>query len=263
MERVTLILLAHQDDEIGIYNELRKASNRNDKVVVIYLTSGSKDMIICPKRNQESKRVLSKFGVSTNSVLFLGTELGVLDGRLVFHLENVFNKVLILCKNWNVGTLIFHTWEGGHEDHDAVYLIGCAVGVSLGITDNSFHFPFYNGKNRKYGFRLFKIIDPSSRVFFSKVQLLDRIFFPLNCFIYLTQWRTMAILFLPLLFYNLVKKVSVLQELTPFNIYIRPHSGPLLYERRGRLSFSEFYTASINFVNQHIVIEKNFISNTQ
>jgi len=73
----------------------------------------------------------------------------------------------------------------------------------------------------------------------------------------------MVILFLPLLYYNLVNKVSVLQGLTPFNIYIRPHSGPLLYEKRGRLSFSEFYAVSINFVNQHIVFEKNFISNRQ
>ena len=111
---MTLILLAHQDDEIPIFNELLKIGRSSEKVMVIYLTSGTKSKIFDIRRNKESLRVLSKFNILEEQVVFLGSEILVFDGRLIFNLERIYLNIIKICEKYFVKKIICHAWEGGH-----------------------------------------------------------------------------------------------------------------------------------------------------
>ena len=250
---MTLILLAHQDDEIPIFNELLKIGRSSEKVMVIYLTSGTKSKIFDIRRNKESLRVLSKFNILEEQVVFLGSESLVFDGRLIFNLERIYLNIIKICEKYFVKKIICHAWEGGHEDHDAAYLIALAVSIKLNILKSTYQFPFYNGQNISVGYKLFNPLLANGSVLLTPIAFKDRIGFSLNCLFYRSQWRTMALLLPYLIFHNFLIKNSVLQLIKPMKAIVKPHDGLLLYERRKKLNFEDFYKEALEFVKNRIL----------
>ena len=124
----TVFLFAHQDDELGVFHEIAEARSRGEVVYCIYLTNGAWGGADSEQRNNESRTVLRKLKVSEDHIMFLGSEFGIEDSRLVEQLEMTWN--LLLDRIGELGPIdrvVMHAWEGGHPDHDAGYLLGLAL----------------------------------------------------------------------------------------------------------------------------------------
>ena len=74
----SIFILSHQDDEIGIFEILRIASEKKEKVYIFYMTNGSIKTEI-PKnkifyRDKESMSVLKNFGLNNKNVTLIERE---------------------------------------------------------------------------------------------------------------------------------------------------------------------------------------------
>ena len=80
-----IFLFSHQDDEIAIFKTIKDSINTNKNVLIIYLTNGniskSDNTYFILKRENESKRVLAKLGVSSHNILFMGKKLHLINIR--------------------------------------------------------------------------------------------------------------------------------------------------------------------------------------
>ena len=239
---MTLFVFAHQDDESGCFHEIHRLVNRGDSVWVVYLTSGTFDGSLSRARNAESIVVLGKIGVPKENILFLGTRSAIPDGRLCKNLEVALQSLIDLTKEIGVpSNLYFHAWEGGHQDHDAVHLVGIALAKHLGILDQCYQFPFYTGVNLPaFFFRMFICLPENGEPVFARISWKQRIKFITFCFFYSSQIKTWLGLFPFFLIHYLFNGTQALQRTSADRIHLPPHAGVLLYERRGVYSYEEF-----------------------
>ena len=127
MKKNIFYLLSHQDDEFGCFIKLDQDISANN-TYVFYLTSGGNNI---SKRNRlsirdkESVKTLKKLGLKKENIFFIGRELGIDHYSLYLNLVKVNKKIYeIIKKIGQPSSIITHSWEGGHEDHDACNLIG-------------------------------------------------------------------------------------------------------------------------------------------
>jgi LmbE family N-acetylglucosaminyl deacetylase len=88
------------------------------------------------ERDNESRVCLMRLGVEEEQIIFLGTESRIPDGHLVNHLEQCFWSLVEKTKNHAFAEIYTPAWEGGHQDHDAAFLIGLALARRLGLENN-------------------------------------------------------------------------------------------------------------------------------
>ena len=250
-----VFLLAHPDDEIAVFNKLEMTRKAGDRVLLIYLTSGYKASCTNSTRESESLKVLSKFGINADSVIFLGHRFQILDGLLVYNLEKTYGELIKILDTINISEIYFHAWEGGHEDHDATYLLGMSIAINFNKLNNSFQFPFYNGKNIVFGFKIFNPILLNGYTKDYKIKIIDRFKFVFYCLSYRSQWQTMIVLIPSLSFYYLFYGCQIIQSSNLFVGNSRPHSGLLLYERRNSFNFNCFHKVSISFIMRRIFLK--------
>jgi len=76
-----IFLFSHQDDEIAIFKTIKDSINSNKKTFIFYLTNGNvskfENTSFILKRENESKRVLKKLGLSSHNMFFLGKKLKI------------------------------------------------------------------------------------------------------------------------------------------------------------------------------------------
>ena len=133
-----VFLLPHQDDEIGVFEIIRRVKEKK-KIIIIYLT---KDIL--NKRNKESKKVLKRFQISERQIIFLGDKLNVEDQKIIDSLNKIYSNLLKILKNVKDFELFTPTWEGGHHDHDATFIIGTKLKYKMTITRNMLIRPSYD-----------------------------------------------------------------------------------------------------------------------
>ncbi len=249
---ITLFLFAHQDDEFGVFYEIHRLVSRGDKVIVAYLTSGTPDGNPSPIRDAESISVLKKLGVSENNIIFLGTNAGIPDGHLCSHLDVAYRSITNLIAKASVPEkLYFHAWEGGHQDHDAVHLIGVVLGEHLGILERCHQFPLYTGVDLpSVFFRLFFCLPENGAPNLSIIPWRQRIEFIKLCFQYPSQLKTWVALFPFFLFHYVFFGTQILQGVSASQIRRPPHFGKLLYERRGFYSYKKFAKDARDFISR-------------
>ena len=248
---IAIFLFAHQDDECGCLYEIHRLVSRGDKVFIAYLTSGSLDGSPSPIRDAESKKVLTRLGVDKSNIFFLGSEARIPDGRLSGHLEVGFcaiNELIV-----KIGTpqrLYFLAWEGGHQDHDAVHLIGIVMAEQLGIVERCYQIPFYTGANLpSVFFRLFFPLPENGEGQRLHIPWSLRIRFVTLCFYYPSQIKTWLGLFPFFFVHYLFSGIQTLQYVSLKRIHEPPHSGVLLYERRQFYSYQRFVHDACGFTN--------------
>ena len=114
-------LLAHPDDEFGVFPHLECAARGGRAVHVAWLTDGGWGGQSIERRRNESVGVLARLGVNRGQLYFMGEELGVADGSLHLRIGEVAPRVIErLGPLAAQADLLIPAWEGGHHDHDAV-----------------------------------------------------------------------------------------------------------------------------------------------
>lgn len=250
MKTVSLFIFAHQDDESGVFWEIEKLVNSGDEVFVVYLTSG--DNLGNPSiiRDSESIAVLESIGIQREKIFFLGSEHKIPDGKLCLHLETAYNSLLrLLNRIPTPQRLYFLAWEGGHQDHDAVHLLGILMGNKLGIIDKCFQFPLYTGAGLpSILYKLFSPLKDNGSVLYSQIPWPQRLKFLKYTLSYPSQKITWLGLFPFFLFHYIFFGTQILQKVSLKRIEQPPHKGKMLYERRGYYTYHDFEQTKLSFL---------------
>ncbi|HLX52986.1 MAG TPA: PIG-L family deacetylase [Aquella sp.] len=250
-----IFLFAHQDDEFGVFAEIARLLALKQNVIIVYLTSGNPYGTINGLRNRESVRVLSKLGVSTANIHFIGEKYGIPDGKLVGFMDLAYQKLNELLGNYpQISSFYYLAWEGGHQDHDAVHILGTVLGNKYNILNNCIQFSLYHGKSLPYIF--FKVLSPileNGPVNFYKMTFNERLKYISYCFYYKSQRKTWMGLFPFLLYHYSISGTQELQNVSLERIQKRPHPGKLLYEKRGFYTYEKFVENRDKFLADKLV----------
>lgn len=145
----TVYLLAHQDDEIGVFHHIRTTLASGERAVCIFMTDGA-FRVSASTRNAESLRVLSWLGLPDGDVLFVGDRAGIRDGALVETLERALKALQAALRPISgISRLVIPAFEGGHHDHDALHILGQIVSRELGVFENSRQFSLYRAADAR------------------------------------------------------------------------------------------------------------------
>jgi LmbE family N-acetylglucosaminyl deacetylase len=237
-----LFLFAHQDDETPVFLEIESLIDAGERVVVCYLTSGRLDGGLAAARNTESTLVLQKLGVNPADIHFIGTDLSIPDGRLIEQIEHVYaHMAQWLEKQGPFSSIYSLAWEGGHQDHDAVYAIAVKLASQAGIVKSSYQFPYYHGKGLKGSFfKVLNAIPENGPVLKKTIPISKRIKYFHLCLSYPSQYKTWIGLGPFFLIHYVFDGTQVLQKLMPERVGQRPHAQSSLYERRKFYSYEKF-----------------------
>lgn len=241
-----IFLLPHQDDELGVFEILNKHTNKKN-LTIIYLT-GERNSLKIKARNNESLEVLKKFGINVKNIFFLGDKLRIEDQHLIYNLEKIYKNLKEVLKGKKFD-LFTPTWEGGHPDHDATFLI--AVKLKKRINFNHYHFPLYSKKNSIF----FNLLTPNQyagknfNIKLSKYNLKDALYYLRLTFKYQSQIKTFIILWpFLILFYLFIR--------TQYTFYSKnfilepPGCGKLWYEKRYKITFQKVNRIAKKFLRK-------------
>jgi hypothetical protein len=241
MNKISFFILSHQDDEFGIFYEIEKARNLGLRIKIIYLTNGCYGVHSELKRNDESTKVLIKLGVLNDEIIFLGGFLGIRDAEIILRMPDIYNSLLDIIggERFYIANIFTSAQEGGHQDHDATNFLVSKIALNLDLLDKVRQFPLYHGKC--HFLRYYKVLSPISdngEILNERIPFLSRFKFLALCFLYRSQFWTFVGLWPFLLLHYCLKGTQQTQSINFDRIGNRPHSGRLLYEKRGRADFS-------------------------
>jgi LmbE family N-acetylglucosaminyl deacetylase len=239
---MNLFLFAHQDDEYGVYPVLEDLLARGETIKVIYLTSGTLDGRRSERRNQESATVLARMGLADCNIHFLGADLALPDGKLHQHVQESARAVLDLLAGEAAPSRIFTpAWEGGHQDHDATYIIACYLAQAFSCLESSRQFPLYHGRGLPGSlWHTFAPLPENGPIQSHPLSWRQRLRYLRYCLQYRSQWRTWLGLYPMYALHLLTRGRQYLQPLSAARLRSAPHPGPSLYERRGFCSAEQF-----------------------
>jgi len=245
-----LVLLAHQDDEIAFAPIIALAREQGRHVRVVYLTNGGARSQTPALRAAESARALVTLGVPQSEIRFLGTDLSIPDGELFRHFPAAYAALRHDCRGIReIGVLLTLAWEGGHPDHDAVHVLAMKLARECGASDRTWQVPFYRAADQGPPFfSMFapltcngpvKAIPAARKSALLRIRMIR--FYP-------SQWRALAGLGPAILWHALIGTPAKVQKVQVGRTLARPTPGPLLYERRNRISFAEFAEHANSFL---------------
>ncbi len=242
MKKNIFYLFAHQDDEFGCFIKLDK-DILMENTFIFYLTNGSNKSSkknVLSLRDKESLKSLKRLGLKEKNVFFIGNELQINHYDLYLNLDKVYQKILEKIKKIGIpDSLVTHSWEGGHEDHDACNLIGRKIAFNYKITNKSYQFAQYNAfKTSLIFFRVFNPLGNEGKKFFAKFS--KRLFYIKLLFIYKSQLKVWFGLYPFIIFHYLFKGFNFMEKLNTDKFIKKPHKKKLLYEIRKFCSFEEF-----------------------
>ena len=252
-QSLVAFLFAHQDDEVAVFSCIERAARGGRRVVCLYLTDGGHGGQRTDRRCAESLSVLQSLGVDAADIHFIGVREGFRDGELHTRLEAALAAVeAVLTPADAVHALYMHAWEGGHQDHDAVHLIGAAYAAKAGLLDISRQFTLYRAASNLLGVKLFAPLAENGPVAEESIPRTARLRYLGLALTYTSQWKTFAVLFPMLVHAYCTQGVEATQGVSLARLNARPHDGPLLYERRGHARYEEFRAAGDAFLRAQL-----------
>lgn len=254
MNKKLIVILAHQDDEFGVFNRISSFSNKKD-IFIFYMTSGVKK-ILSPKKNNfrdlESIKVLNKLGVKEKNIFFIGRKLLIKTNRLYLKMDLAYNELFKNIKDLKGKKIIYsHSLEGGHEDHDACYYLTKKILCNLNTVRHVYQFPLYHGKNLPFIF--FRVLNPileNGKVIKRHIRFKDRLRFIFLLFLYRSQIKVWIGLYPFIIFKYLFYRNDSVQTIKKDNKVRRPHYGKLLYEKRGFCKYIKFESKILKFMRK-------------
>jgi LmbE family N-acetylglucosaminyl deacetylase len=258
----TLFLLAHQDDEIGVFHKIAEAKRASSPVLCIYMTNGVWAGVGSDQRNSESLKSLNALAVLAPEVSFLGTALGIPDGRLVENLERCFDAVCKLIDDRRrdgqpVTSIVMHAWEGGHQDHDAGYLLGLALANRYDLMRTSRQFPLYRRPDRRWALSFATPLESNGPVETELVPVRDRLRYLRLLVNYRSQTRVIMKLFPHIVIDYLRSGRQKLQSISIERVHELPNARPMLYEIWKLYTHAEFCRHAHPFIGRHIPTPRN------
>ncbi len=235
-----VFLLAHPDDEFGVFPWIEAALRDGRDVRCVWMTDGGwggQDILV---RQRESEKVLSGMGLKPDAMHFLGSEHRFADGNLWNCLDAAVDALRNTYADIAPSQIVLPAWEGGHPDHDASYLAGLALAAHSG--GEVLQYTLYQGEGLPGPvFRVLSPLPANGPHRTIEVGAWQRLRYITTCLGFRSQWKS----FVGLLPFYALKLATrrhpfVLQPVQAGRTAQRPHPGPLLYERRGGPSWEAF-----------------------
>lgn len=250
---VSLYLLSHQDDELGILHDLSMAAARGERCVCAYLTDGAWGGVAAETRNRESLKVLTSLGIKPNDVHFIGEQVGISDGSLVQHMDAALQALAQLCARYEpVGRLVIQAWEGGHQDHDATHLVGRALAMRLTPSPSSWQYHLYRSRRGASGMSFASPCPEAGHVVSTPIPIGHRLRYLALVRHYRSQAHVMLRIWPHIVRVILIGGIQRLQQLPPVKELSRRPAERLLYEEWGLFSYAEFACYASRFVTMHL-----------
>lgn len=244
-----VVLMAHPDDEFALFPALVDATRRGVPVHLFWLSDGSYGGQDPAVRVEESRRVLAGLGIDAASACFVGVDLSVPDGRVVEHLEALETALLARLAVLPGNALVLcPAWEGGHQDHDAIHLLGRRLARRTGRP--ALQYPLYQGEGLPGPvFRVLAPLRASVPAARFSPTFPERLRYAGACLGYRSQRASFIGLLPMIVLRSLVCRHDwLLLELRDDAPPARPHAGPLLYERRTGWSWRSFSEAAGDYL---------------
>lgn len=244
-------IFAHPDDEFGCFESIRSATQAGNSVECYYLTDGGYGGQSTAIRKRETLSVLRKLGVAEENVRFVGLMYGLPDGVL-YELKNMLraaDAVYESLKNISdIEGIYAPAWEGGHQDHDASFVIACKIADELPGRPHVWQYSLYNGYGlRGSFFNVMKPLHSNGEVKNLSISLCERFKYLRLCLSYRSQWKTWVGLF-PFVCIKLLLGGKYCLQLAMYpHKFERPHAGALLYERRRMARFEDVSRSASRF----------------
>jgi LmbE family N-acetylglucosaminyl deacetylase len=230
-----VFVMAHQDDEIAFASRIRTANARGHRVTCVCLTDGAAG-VASEIRDAESRSVLERLG---------GGALIVADDRI--HdalLAEDMERALAFLESAiaDVNEIVTLAYEGGHQDHDAAFLIASVFAEKRGVP--CIEMPLYNG-HRTPGslFRVFHPMDDGWTV--RRIPFREKLANLLLVRFYRSQRRSWLGL-APMMLLAPARELTRVAD--PARAAAPPHPGALLYERRFGYPYSRFAARAASFL---------------
>ncbi|MFT4840733.1 MAG: LmbE family N-acetylglucosaminyl deacetylase [Planctomycetota bacterium] len=233
----SLFLLAHQDDEFGVFDEIRRAA-LNGTAICAYFTDGAAGSEPS-RRNRESLTVLQRLGVPAEDVRFLGEANGIADGRLFEQLDVVAKALQQLLSSIPDDAMVYlPAWEGGHHDHDGLHAVAALLLHKQGQLGRAKQFALYHA-HRCVGpfFRVLQPLKENGTITVQRLQFGNRLRYLRHCLSYPSQAKTWLGLFPFVALAMLLRGRQSMQAVQVERVRQRPHAGKLYYEKRGFLAY--------------------------
>ncbi|OQW50273.1 MAG: hypothetical protein A4S09_00325 [Proteobacteria bacterium SG_bin7] len=225
-------LFPHCDDEYFVIDHLLKWKSDGHSVKACFLTH---HQALGEKRRTESTYFLNRHRI--NDILFIDNPK-CLDGKLPAHIKEILDCVSGFGK---FDIILTPAWEGGHQDHDAAFVVGKILSQRYG--SKHLQFSTYNGAVTNKIF--YKVSFPIQSLIRNEIEIPLTILSAFKkClgvfFIYPSQWKTWVGL-APFMLYSLIKSRAIkVFESKAVDLLVPPHTGKLLYERFERMTWTEF-----------------------
>ena len=233
-----VFVFAHQDDEIGFASRIRYALERGDRVECVCLTDGAAASTAAI-RDEESRFVLARLGVGP---LIVAQQGRIADGTLAEHMESALEFLESVAAH--ADEIVTLAWEGGHQDHDAAFLVAAAFAEKKGI--RCLEMPLYNGEHTPGAF--FRVMHPVGDGWTARrIKLRERIGDVLLTRFYPSQRRSWLGL-APLMLLGRPRELTRVADLR--RAVFPPHRGSLLYERRFHYPYARFSDHAARFLRR-------------
>jgi LmbE family N-acetylglucosaminyl deacetylase len=246
-DKKILFICAHQDDEVFVRSRISLALRGGVAPYFVYLTNGTVKGSSAI-RDHESRRFLGQLGVAAKQIFFLGTEFRIPDGELVSHLQTCFALLLEHVKEHVFTEIYAPAWEGGHQDHDAAFLLGLALARHLRLENNFWQFYLYNGFNTRG--RFFRVVYPlpcNLQRIERKLAFSEGLAALKSILVFKSQRKTWLGLFPQLLIQLLFIRREIFHRGSLQQIAAPAHEGGLLYERWKRMAYTDFKKKALQF----------------
>jgi LmbE family N-acetylglucosaminyl deacetylase len=232
----SLFLLAHYDDEYCAWPLIETWRRAAEPMVFVY-TAPPREPDLRARRRAETLALLGSMGLA--DALLDEPDPPGCDGELPAAAPAWLERLRARLAQAGVSRIVVPAWEGGHTDHDLCAALGLALAHRLGVAEPVIQVPLYNGERTRgplfEGGHVLAANGAAERVRLSPIQWLRFAaavrFFPSQAGVWSTLW--------PATMWSYLKAGYRFQRLSTVRIGERPHSGPLLYERRGYARFED------------------------
>lgn len=250
-----IFLLAHQDDEMGVFSQIKECVKNHDNIHIFFLTNGNiekkNNNKIIKKREKESIRTLNKLGVDKKNIIFLGKRYKINSYQLHKKLNEVYRilKSFLVKLNGHIG-IYTHSWEGGNIDHDSCYVLTLKLMKQLHKKIHGYQFALYNSYDMPFIF--YNVMSPlvsNGKIIKKNIEWNDKILFIFLLFYYKSQYKIWLGLYPFVIAKILFNRYGSLQIMNHKKLIKKPHKKKLWYEKRGFIRYQNLKVVFDKFLN--------------